>query len=40
MFPMVLPYQPFPWQVKGEDKVMAPEEVSSMVLTKMKVPSW
>jgi len=22
--------------VKGEDKVMAPEEVSSMVLTKMK----
>ena len=23
-------------QVKGEDKVMAPEEVSSMVLTKMK----
>ena len=36
MFPMVLPYQPFPWQVKGEDKVMAPEEVSSMVLTKMK----
>ena len=32
--------QPFPWQVKGEDKVMAPEEVSSMVLTKMKAPSW
>jgi hypothetical protein len=31
---------PFPWQVKGEDKVMAPEEVSSMVLTKMKAPSW
>ena len=23
-------------QVKGEDKIMAPEEVSSMVLTKMK----
>jgi len=23
-------------KVKGEDKVMAPEEVSSMVLTKMK----
>ena len=26
-------------KVKGEEKVMAPEEVSSMVLTKMKA-SW